>query len=123
MKEMKNLSFHKRLGFAVKGLKNLWKTEKSFKTQVAVAIGLLIFCLVVRPSYVWCGLFLMATALVLSLEIINSGIESLIDRLHPEYDQSIGLIKDSLAGAVLVASFSAILLFAIFLVSFFTESI
>lgn len=41
--------------------------------------------------------------LVLTLELINTAIEELLDHLHPEKHPAIGKAKDIAAGAVLLA--------------------
>lgn len=53
---------------------------------------------------------LLASALVIGLEAVNSAVERLIDHLHPAEHTEVGLAKDMLAGAVLVAALSALAL-------------
>lgn len=54
-------------------------------------------------------------SIVISLELINTAIELLANKLHPEHDDAIGQAKDVAAGAVLVAAFfSAIIGLLIF---------
>jgi diacylglycerol kinase len=50
----------------------------------------------------------LSIALVLSLELVNSAIEYLIDHLHPEVAPEIKPAKDIFAGAVLVACLGAL---------------
>ncbi len=58
---------------------------------------------------------LLAMGLVLTAEVINTAIEDLLDRFHPEYDRQVGLIKDVGAGGVLIAAIiAAIIGFIIF---------
>ena len=38
-------------------------------------------------------------ALVIALELINTAIEKLLNKLHPEFDETIGLAKDISASA------------------------
>jgi diacylglycerol kinase (ATP) len=53
---------------------------------------------------------------VLAIEATNTAVEKLCDRLHPETDKEIGLVKDIAAGAVLIAAFfSAIVGLIIFI--------
>ena len=49
----------------------------------------------------------LAIGLVLSVELVNTAGEQLVDLLHPEHDPRWGRIKDLLAGASLVASLAA----------------
>ena len=51
----------------------------------------------------WCAV-LLCIALVISLELVNTALERLGDRVTGERDALIGLAKDCAAGAVLTAS-------------------
>lgn len=113
----KNSSFLKRAAFAINGLHSIWKRESSFRIQACGAVVLLVFCIVVRPPGVWCALFAMAATFILALESINTAVEALLDKLHPQYDPKIGFVKDCLAGAVLLASIGSLLVFALYVVS------
>ena len=50
---------------------------------------------------------IFASALVISLEMINSALERALDRIHPEKNELIGLAKDISAGAVLLSALAA----------------
>jgi len=49
-------------------------------------------------------------ALVISLEMLNTAIEILADKLHPEQDEQIGRVKDIAAGAVMMAAIFAVVI-------------
>ena len=46
---------------------------------------------------------------VLMAEAFNTAIETLADRISPEYDDMIGRAKDIAAGAVLIMVFAAVI--------------
>ena len=104
---MKNQPFLRRLGFAVNGLSTALG-ESSFKTQLVAAVAVLAALLWLRPAPLWWALVALAVALVLAAELANTAVERLVDRLHPERHPEIKLVKDCLAGAVLVASLGAL---------------
>lgn len=54
----------------------------------------------------WAALLLTCGA-VLSLELVNTAIERLCDKLSPQQDPKIGAVKDITAGAVLVSAIIA----------------
>ena len=116
----KQHSFLKRLSYAARGIFGALKRESSFQIQCICALALLVFCLVVRPSLQWCAIFTVTSAVVLGLEMMNTALESILDKLHPEEHAEIGFAKDCLAGAVLFASIGAVIVFAIFIVSKFS---
>ena len=107
MSDWKNAPFRRRLGFAVAGIVRTARREKSFRTQLGLAAGGAAVVAAARPALVWVGLFILAAALVLALELVNAALEAALDRLHPEAHPAIGAAKDAAAGAVLVASMAA----------------
>ncbi len=104
---MKNRQFHHRFGFAMSGISEAWRRERSFRTQVKLGLAATIFTIVLRPGLGWAAAVALSIALVLALELLNTAIECVIDHLHPETAPEIKLAKDIAAGAVLVASIGA----------------
>ncbi len=113
---MKNLSFWRRFRFARKGIAGAFHREASFRTQVACAIAATIALAFLRPSPIWWALVFLAIAAVLGTELLNTALESLADRLHPEQHPAIGFAKDCAAGAVLLFSLASVLIFACLLI-------
>lgn len=105
---MKGRPLHERLGFAVEGLRTGFRRERSFRTHVVAAIAAAALLVVLRPAPVWWGLVAVVVALVLSLELLNSAIEAVIDLLHPGLRPEIKAAKDMVAGAVLTISIAAL---------------
>ena len=96
----KNRSLVHRFRFAAHGIKETFRRERSFRIQTVAFLMMVAFCFVVQPPILWCVIFLSLCGLVLSLELVNTAIESLLDKMHPEFDTEIGFIKDCLASAV-----------------------
>ena len=106
---MKNRRFADRLGVAFAGLRLVFRREKSFRTQSALAAGAALVLVVLRPGPGWAALVALSAALVLALELANSALEYLVDHIHPAHAREIGAAKDAAAGAVLVASLAALI--------------
>jgi len=104
---MKNASLPARLGYAWAGVRIVFRREKSFRTQCAIALVQIAVTATIRPGFAWTALIALCIALVLTLEMVNAALEYLIDRLHPEIHEEIKFAKDAAAGAVLLASFAA----------------
>lgn len=105
---MKNQPFHRRLGFAITGVAEGWRHERSFRTHVisaTVALGALAW---LRPRPVWWAVIILVIALVLTSELVNAALEGLVDHLHPEIHPRIRVVKDMAAGAVLVTAVAAL---------------
>lgn len=105
---MKNLRFHRRLGFALTGILVALRTERSFRTQVLAACVVLAFLCWVRPAPLWWATLALAAAGVLAAELVNTAVENLVDHLHPEQHPRVRIVKDCAAGAVLIASLGAV---------------
>ena len=104
----KNQSFAARLRFALHGLGHALRSEQSVRLQAVAFAAVLIALLVLRPHPVWWALALLASALVIAAELMNTALEELADHLHPEAHARIRLVKDCAAGAVLVAVLGAL---------------
>ena len=104
----KNLSFARRLRFALAGLTYALRAERSLRTQGIVFVLVVVALAVLRPEPVWWALVLLASAAVLAAELFNTAIEHLADHLHPELHPSIRVVKDCAAGAVLLTAAGAV---------------
>lgn len=105
---MKNRPFRARLGFAFEGLKDAWRRERSFRSQVVIALAAVFATAALRPGFLWSAAIALSIALVLAIELINSAVEWMIDELHPGVSPEVKRIKDGTAAAVLVASVGAL---------------
>ncbi|HTC02405.1 MAG TPA: diacylglycerol kinase [Xanthobacteraceae bacterium] len=105
---MKNKPFRNRLSFALNGLQEAWRRERSLRTQTYIGASAAVVTIALRPGLLWGGLVALSIALVLGLELANSAIEYLIDHLHPGIAPEIKLAKDVIAGAVLVVCLGAL---------------
>lgn len=106
---MKGQRFRRRLGFALAGLRRVYRTEASFRTQLALGGGAATSLILVRPGAVWVALVALAIGLVLAAEALNASLECLADALHPAHHPLVGAAKDVAAAAVLVASAAAVI--------------
>ena len=102
--------FFRSFGYAFKGIRFSWREQRNLKVQSLV--GLLTvgagFFFEITPIE-WC-LVLFAIGLVISLEMVNSAIEGLVDLVTKERHPLAGKVKDVAAGAVLFASVIAVLI-------------
>jgi len=100
----------KSIGFAFKGMLILVKTEASIKVQLCIALVVTIAGFYFNISKTeWIAQVIMI-GLVMSVEGINTAIEAIADFIHPDYHKKIGLIKDVAAGAVFMASITAVII-------------
>lgn len=103
--------------YAVQGISAAFKGQRNIKIQVAAGIFCIMAGWYLRITRLEWGIIFTCIGLVLALELMNTAIERLLDKFHPEHDEEIGRIKDIAAGAVLIASvFSALAGLSVFLV-------
>ena len=80
---------------------------RNFRVMLAAAAGVVVLGCFLGISTVEWGLLTLAMGLVLALELLNTAGERLVDILSPDHDPRYGMVKDILAGAVLVAALAA----------------
>ncbi|MFN4217480.1 MAG: diacylglycerol kinase family protein, partial [Brevinematales bacterium] len=96
--------WQKSFVYAFRGLRRVFLRERNFRFHCGISLFVIGMGVVFRVNCMeWAVLFL-TISLVLGLEIVNTVIEELCDRISPERQPFIRRIKDSMAGAVLVAS-------------------
>lgn len=102
-----NSKFLKGIVHALRGFTLLIAGQRNARIELAIALIVVAFSFWLQISkYEWLAV-LACIALVLSLEALNTAIETLADKIHPEHDQQIGRCKDIAAAAVLIASIVA----------------
>ena len=89
--------------FSLAGLRAAWQHESAFRQEVVLAVVLI-------PTGVWLGrtaversLLIGSCLLVLIVELLNSGIEAIVDRVGLEPHRLSGQAKDMGSAAVLVS--------------------
>lgn len=90
-------------GYSIKGLKAAFQHEAAFRQELAL-------CLILIPTALWLGqtaverlLLIGCCLLVLIIELINSAIEAVVDRIGPEFHELSGRAKDIGSAAVFIA--------------------
>jgi diacylglycerol kinase len=113
---MKPQGFHQRLRHAWDGLRAAWRLGKSVRTHALATVAVFAMLVLTHAPASWWAIMALTIGLVVGTELLNTSIEALADHLHPERHDGIKLTKDVAAGAVLITSFSALVVGAAFLV-------
>ncbi len=92
--------------YAFEGIKEAWKTEQNLKIHFIIMFLVIIAGFVFKITAMEWIVCLLLFALVISLELINTAIETTVDIAMPEINEKAKYAKDIAAGAVL---FSAII--------------
>ena len=91
----------KNVLYAAQGLGYAWRTERNFRLEVLLGAAALLVTLLLGADLVP---VLVCCALVLSLELVNTALEALVDLVSPTFHPLARVVKDVAAGAVLIAS-------------------
>lgn len=101
--------------YAGAGIRVMYRTQISFRIQLAFTVAMIIAGLALRlPASDWCWLIL-AMALVWSAEALNTAVEFLADVVCPDLHPAIKQVKDVAAAAVLFTVIGAIAIGALVL--------
>ncbi|MGE6224485.1 Diacylglycerol kinase [compost metagenome] len=90
-------------GYSMKGLKSAWINEAAFRQE-------LVLVLLLMPLAGWLGnslneilLLICISWLVVIVEVLNSAIEAVVDRIGSEHHELSGRAKDLGSAAVFIA--------------------
>jgi diacylglycerol kinase len=101
------IKLFKSFGYAIKGMLVAVREEQNMRIHlIAIAVVTFAGIYLGLTAIEWAVLALTIGS-VISMEMINAAIESLVDHVSPEFNKEAGKIKDLAAGAVLVAAIVA----------------
>jgi len=90
-------------GYSLQGLRQTWRTEGAFRQEVLIALVLVPVACYVSVTPVERVLLIASWLLVMLVELLNSSIEAVVDRISQERHPLAGHAKDAGSAAVLVA--------------------
>lgn len=94
---------YKAAGYSVKGLTAAWKNEAAFRQEMVAAILAIILAFWLDVDAIARILLIGSVVLVIIIEIINSAIEAVVDRIGSEFHELSGRAKDMGSAAVSLA--------------------
>ena len=102
-------------GYSWAGLKAAFKHEAAFRQE-------LILCIVLAPAALWLAhtgieraLLIGSLLLVLMVELLNSAVEAVVDRVGDEHHELAGRAKDIGSAAVFVSLLNVVVIWALVL--------
>lgn len=93
---------------AFQGIGLVLRTERNFQIHsvcLGLVLGLGVFFSISQSEWIF---ILLISAVVLSLEMINTALEKTMNFIHPEKHDAVKKIKDIAAGSVLIAAIFAV---------------
>ena len=90
-------------GYSMAGLRSAYQGESAFRQEVWLAVAMLPLSLVIGRNWIEVALLAGSVMLVLIVELLNSGIETAIDRVSFELHELSKRAKDLASAAVLLS--------------------
>lgn len=97
-------SFRKSFLFAIQGFRTAVRTERNIKVMLAGGAFAIVLGLVVGLDAVSWAVVLLCCGVVISAELLNTAVETVVDLVSPEFHPLAGRAKDIAAAAVWVLS-------------------
>lgn len=99
----------KATGYSYQGLTAAWRNEAAFREELVVTVIAIILATWLDVGVIARILLVGSVLLVMIVEILNSAIEAVVDRVGSDYHELSGRAKDMGSAAVLLA-----IIFALF---------
>jgi undecaprenol kinase len=119
-KGKRRLELHRSFGFAIAGILTGLKQERNIRIHSSVSIIVIVLGIIYSLDALEWLFILIAIGGMLSLELLNSAIERVVDLVTEDYHPLAKQAKDMAAGAVLLyAILSVVIGFIVFLPKIF----
>ena len=89
--------------FSFAGFKAAWKHEEAFRQEVIVFIIAVPLAIWLAENKIEIVLLIASVGLVMVVELLNSGLEAVVDRIGHEYHELAGRAKDVGSAAVMLS--------------------
>lgn len=100
------------LGYSRDGLAAAWKNEAAFREEVLLAVVAIPLAIFLGHSGIERALLIGSIVLILIVEILNSGLEAIVDKASPEKHELAKQAKDMGSAAVLLSLINAAVVWA-----------
>ncbi|EGQ9299913.1 diacylglycerol kinase [Vibrio vulnificus] len=99
-------------GYSMKGLKAAWINEAAFRQEILLTVALTITAFFLPVTTIERILMVSSLLLVVIVELINSAVEAVVDRISDDWHELSGRAKDIGSAAVFVALALALFVWA-----------
>ena len=102
--------------FSLAGLQATWRHEEAFRQEVMLLVLAVPLALILVESAVEQSVLIGSMVMVLVVELLNSAIETVVDRVGLEHHELSGRAKDIGSAAVMLSLLSAAITWALILI-------
>lgn len=96
--------FRRSFLFALQGLRTAVTTERNIKVMLVIGACAVVAGLVLQIDLLSWAIVLLCCGVVISAELVNTAVETVVDLVSPEFHPLAGRAKDIAAAAVWVLS-------------------
>ncbi|MDT8318661.1 MAG: diacylglycerol kinase [bacterium] len=105
--------------YSISGLKAAWKNEEAFRMEVTAALIMLPCAFWLGNTATQRGLLVGTCFVVMITELLNSAIETVVDRIGPDRHELSGRAKDIASAAVMLSLIMTLIIWALVIVERF----
>lgn len=96
--------------YAIEGFISSFRTERNMKIHILAMLAVIVLGFILKLNTIeWC-ICVTIIVLVISAELFNTAIETVVDMISPEKNEKAKLAKDISAAAVLTLAIGAIII-------------
>ncbi len=98
----------KSFSYAGNGVREAFASEPNFRIHIILGMASIVLAFIFRFSATKFAVLILTITLVIILELMNTAIEKVVDKISPNYSRLAKIAKDVSAAAVLTSAFAAI---------------
>jgi len=102
--------------YSVDGLRTCFRSEEAFRLELILSLIFGPLAFILGETAIEIAMLLLAIALVLLVELLNSAIEAVVDRVGMDYHELSKKAKDIASGAVFISLMTFLLIWAVILI-------
>ncbi|MDR5611536.1 MAG: diacylglycerol kinase [Arsenophonus sp.] len=103
----------KATGYSLKGLRAAWKSEAAFRQEAIMVIVAIIVAFLLDVQWIERLLLISSMVLIAIVELLNSAIEAVVDRIGTELHELSAKAKDIGSAAVFISICLAIFIWSV----------
>lgn len=106
-------------GYSMKGLRAAFKHESAFRQETALLVVLLPITILLGQTIVDYSILIGSLLLVIIVELLNSAVEAVVDRVGDEHHELAGRAKDIGSAAVFVSLVNVVVIWSMYVYQYF----
>ena len=106
-------------GYSIKGLRAAFKHESAFRQETVLLVFLLPIAFFLGQNVVDYSILIGSLLLVLIVELLNSAVEAVVDRVGEEHHELAGRAKDIGSAAVFVSLINVAVIWSMYVYQYF----